>query len=511
MEKASLMYMKRASIVLLSAMLMQINVQGQLKTYLSAEAGPAWDISRVRGGGDLFSTSVLYGSIAGISLWQEVLPNLSLGAGLYTHQYAGGLNFTDERPHQPAVKIHSTLLVPLRVAYRLQLPDFPVSLTARLGYEFGLITGDPLLREASSLVTNAEGVTIQYTTTDELPVHNVLHMVEAGISADYRFPNNWQVAVQFSHFSGLRETMYTTVDYTTSAANTSQATYAHDGSRMQATFNLGIPVSNLWENRDLRLHRRVENSVGSGGLARSNRYIYFGGDLAALWRSFSTSNPAIGARPMEGTGMFRYANLHTGIFAGYMFNSIAGIDIGAYYQRSSLFTSIMYDHETDFSDISSAPMFLDFPVMFRYYYDLYKNQVFLVPSLGGAVLTHFAGPGYASGNAAFTFQSLTGTSDGTATFTAGRPARLGFSVRAALGVEYDIPTPFPLLLTWNLTYSHGLRDLEVIEVTTSLSETPAASTITYNGTGWMTSIGVRLPFSLDKDSRKCGAMPRMRR
>jgi hypothetical protein len=351
---------------------------------------------------------------------------------------------------------------------------------------------------------------MQYVVAEEMPVNNVLHMVEAGVSADYRFSNNWQFSVHFSHFSGLREIRYTTVDYTTSAGNTSQATYTHDGSRMQTTVSLGIPVSNLWENRDVRLHRRVTNSMGRGGSARNNSYIYFGGDLGALWRSFATSNPAIGARSMDGV-IFSYTNLHTGIYAGYMFNSVTGIDIGAYYQRSSLFHSIMYDHETDYTETRSAPMFLDIPVMFRYYYNMYDNRLFLVPSLGATVLTHFSGPGYATGKAAFTYQTLSGTADGTTTYVAGRPVRLGYTARAALGVEYDIPTSFPLLLTWNLTYSHGFRDLEVIEVTTSQSEMPAVSTVTYNGTGWMTSIGVRLPFSLDKDSRKCGALPRMRR
>lgn len=502
---------RSAGILFLFFILSHANAQGQLKTYLTAEAGPAWDVSRVQGGDGLFSRSVLYGSIAGIALWQEVLPNLSIGTGLYAHQYAGGLNPTDARPHQPVLKSHGTLLVPLRVSYRLQHPDFPVSLTARLGYEFGLRTNDPVSHVAASLVTNAEGVTVQYTMTDEVPVSNVLHMVEAGISADYRFTNNWQIAVQLSYFSGLRETMYATVDYTTSAGNSAQATYGHDGSRLQATLGLGIPVSNLWENRDVRLHRKVENSLGRGGIARSNRYIYFGGDLAALWRSFSTSNPAIGARSMEDNGIFRYANLRAGVFAGYMFNKVTGIDIGAYYQRSSLFTSVMYDHETDFAATASSPMFLDVPVMFRYYIDLHKRWLFLVPSVGGAVLTHFSGPGYASGNAAFTYQSISGITDGTASYVAGRPVRFGFAARASMGVEYDIPTPFPLLLTWNLTYSHGLRDLEVTEVITSLNETPEASNVIYDGSGWMTSIGVRLPFSLDPDNRKCGAMPRMRR
>lgn len=504
--------MRKVSLMFLILLFPLLRAQGQLKTYISAEAGPAWDISSPRNGGNLFSPSAMYGSIGGLSIWQEVLPNLSIGTGLYAHQYSGGLNPTDERPHQPAFKSHGAILVPATVAYRLQVPNIPVSLATSLGYQFGFLTGEPLVREASSLITLPAGPTIQYTLTEEIPLNKTLHMVKAGVSADYRFPNNWQLSLRFSHFSGLREIKYATVDYTTSAGNTGQVIYVHDGTRMQTTFNLGIPVSNLWENRDQRLHRRVENSLGRGGTVRNNRYIYFGGNLGALWRSFSTSNPAIGAGSLESGGFFRYANLHTGIYAGYMFNNVTGLDIGAYYQRSSLFNTIMYDHADDLNTFSGAPMFLDVPVMFRYFYNMYDNKLFLVPSLGGAILTHFSGPAYASGTAAFNYQTLSGNfSDGTATYIAGRPVRFGYSVRAALGVEYDIPTPFPLLLTWNLVYSHGFRDLEVTEITTSLNETPEVSTIIYKGTGWMTSIGIRIPFSLDKDGRKCGALPRLRR
>lgn len=484
----------------------------QLKTYFVPETGPAWDISRVSGGSNLFANSLVPGSVWGISLWQEVLPDLSIGTGIYTHQYASWINPSGERPLQPSVKSHRALLVPARVSYRLKLPDSPLSLTAMLGYEFGLLTGDPLLREASSLITSPEGVTAQYSVREEIPLNRSLHMIQAGVSADYRLPNNWQFSLRFSHSTGLREIKYTTVDYTTSGGETSQATYTHDGSRMQTTLNLGIPVSNIWENRDLRLRRRVENSLGRGGLARRNTFIYFGGDLGALWRAFSNSNPAIGARPMESTGIFRYANLHAGIYAGYMFSNFTAIDIGAWYQRSSLFYSIMYDHEDDYNELARAPLVLDIPVMFRYYQDLYKNKLFLVPAMGVAVLTHFSGASYASGDAGFNYQAASGTpADGSATYVAGRPARIGFAARASLGLEYDIPTPFPLLLTWNLTYSQGMRDLETIEITTSLPENPEVSTVTYSGTGWMTSIGVRIPISTDKDNRKCGAMPRMRR
>ena len=502
--------MKKYTLILFILLFLFPQIRGQLKTYLVSEAGPAWDLIPVSGGGTMVSPAKLPGHIGGVAAWQEIIPNLSIGTGIYVHDYLTGLNVNDMRPNQPVLQSHRAVLIPARISYRFHPEGFPLGLTARLGYELGLIPGDRLIHQASSLISNGDGEPMTYLYSETFAQNGALHMVEAGVSADYRFTNNWQVSLNFSHFSGLSEIRYATVDYTLADGNSYEANYSHSGSRMQTTFSLGIPVSNVWENRDLRLRRKIENSLGRGGSLRRSDFIYFGGDLGALWRSFATSNPAIGARPIDDPGVLRYSNLHAGIFGGYMFNVRTGIDLGIYYQGSSLYYSIMYDHETDFTEINRAPMFLEVPLMFRYFIDLYDMELFLVPAIGGSVLTHFSGQNYAAGSAAFNYQTLSGAVDGTANYTVGRPVRLGYGVKAALGIEYDIPTPFPMLVTLNFSYTQGLRDIEVIEVTTSVNEVPDVSTITYNGTGWGASLGVRVPISLDKDSRKCGALPRMR-
>lgn len=485
-------------------------LSGQLKTYLTIEAGPAWDISRVQDPGNMFSQSFLKGSTAGISIWQEIIENISVGTGISYHYYKSGINPDDRRHHQPAIQSYRALLIPARISYRIQQSEFPFSLTPRLGYQFGLVLDNPVLQTASSIISDQDGITMDYSLTESTAPANTLHLIEAGFTAEYRFSNNWQLAASFSHFSGLHDVKSALVEYTTSEGNVRQASYTNDGGRIQTTLNLGIPLSNLWENRDIRLHRKIENTFGRGGSARKYRYLYLGGDLGALWRSFSTTNPAVGPRPLSGKGIFRYSNLHTGAYIGYTFNGISGIDIGAYYQRSSSFYSIMYDHEVDFVTKVEAPMFLEIPVMFRYYYDLFDHKVFLMPSIGMSVLTHFSGQNYNSGSGAFEYTSLSGAASATSSFSSSRIARFGYTLRAGLGVEYDLPIKFPLAATFNILYSHGLRIIDQIEVTNTLSETPPVSTVNYDGSGWTASFGVRIPILLGKDNRKCGAMPRIR-
>jgi hypothetical protein len=210
-------------------------------------------------------------------------------------------------------------------------------------------------------------------------------------------------------------------------------------------------------------------------------------------------------------GVFRYSNLHTGAYIGYNFNGLLGMDIGVYYQRSSAFYALMYDHEVDFLSKVSAPMYLDIPILIRYFYDLPESSFSIVPSIGISVLTHFSGVGlYGSDEGDFEFTSLAGLTNADVNSSGGRTGSFGYLLRTGIGIEYDIPIRFPLTATCNLNYSQGLRNIDQILITTSISENPETSVIKYDGSGWMASLGLRIPILLGKDNRKCGAMPRIR-
>ncbi len=89
----------------------------------------------------------------------------------------------------------------------------------------------------------------------------------------------------------------------------------------------------------------------------------------------------------------------------------------------------------------------------------------------------------------------------------GRSSRIGLMLKAGIGGEYQLPIKFPLFATVSLEYSHGLKEIDEIQVSTSINETPTTSTIKYLGAGWNLSAGFRIPILLGKDNRKCGALP----
>ena len=78
-------------------------------------------------------------------------------------------------------------------------------------------------------------------------------------------------------------------------------------------------------------------------------------------------------------------------------------------------------------------------------------------------------------------------------------------LRLGTGVEYRLPIEFPLIATFYVNYMQGYLDMGLIEVSNTLPENPAASTITYKGSGWSVDLGVKIPFKRGKGP--CDGLP----
>ncbi|MFC2091065.1 hypothetical protein ACFLT1_09855, partial [Bacteroidota bacterium] len=395
----------RKKILLLIILCSSLSMHGQLKTYLSLDAGPSWDIARADDASGLFSNAITFSSEAGIDLWQEIISNLYIGTGAYYHAYYGGINLKDSRPHQPSIPSYKALLFPARVAYKIRFPLEQFSLTPVLGYQYGRLWGTPEEMDLSSRISDPEGNDILYSLDDELPTFKVFGLIEAGVSADYLLKNNWQVSAYFSRIEGLQIMKNSVLDYQVNTNSPELAAYSQDGSRIHASIKLFVPVSNLWVNSKARKHRNIQNTSINNSRSRNINYLYLGGSVGPYWRSYVTSNPAIGPLPIQGKGIFRYANLFTGGYAGIMFTERFAIDIGAYLHRSSSNFSIMYDHIADPTVKNRAPFFLEFPLTFRFSYAIPEIDVYIVPGIGMSLLTHMAGPAYLSGNGTFEYQA----------------------------------------------------------------------------------------------------------
>ena len=78
----------------------------QLKTFLNIEAGPQWSINKVADPGSQFTGSYVKSSLAGATIGQELLEDLTVSVGVYYQSFKDGINMIDDRPVQVRYPFH---------------------------------------------------------------------------------------------------------------------------------------------------------------------------------------------------------------------------------------------------------------------------------------------------------------------------------------------------------------------------------------------------------------------
>ena len=488
--------------------LLSTQVSAQLKTWLTLEAGPQWSLLKVSDPGGYFQGANVRSFMTGITVGQELIPNLTLSTGVLYIPRNDGINMSDDRPHQSSWPASSSILIPIRAEYAIWPTEYPVSFTPRIGYVYNRESQSDELYAASSILSAPDGTALSYDI-QQLSDQSISHLLEIGMGVNLRFSNSWQSSLTLSYMTSLMGSPSTrySLDYSDGAGSSSSTGYTSKGNSLITTLSLNIPVSNIWQNKAYRVRARIENSSFKGKAVERRGQLYLGGEIGSLWRSFSSNNPAVGPRPMVDRGLFSYANLHTGIYAGYMLTDELGVDIGAYYQRSSTFYALMYDHEVDFVSNMSAPYYLEIPLRFRYFYNVYKGKIHAVIYGGASLLATFSSGVYNEGSESFTYNAPATSEPVNATTSYAASGVHSFAplLRLGTGVEYKLPLEFPLIATLYLNYIQGYMDVGLIEVSNTVPETPPVSTITYMGSGWSVDLGVKIPFRFG--SGNCGQLP----
>ncbi len=488
--------------------LLSTQVSAQLKTWLTLEAGPQWSLLKVSDPGGYFQGANVRSFMTGITVGQELIPNLTLSTGVLYIPRNDGINMSDDRPHQSSWPASSSILIPIRAEYAIWPTEYPVSFTPRIGYVYNRESQSDELYAASSILSAPDGTALSYDI-QQLSDQSISHLLEIGMGVNLRFSNSWQSSLTLSYMTSLMGSPSTrySLDYSDGAGSSSSTGYTSKGNSLITTLSLNIPVSNIWQNKAYRVRARIENSSFKGKAVERRGQLYLGGEIGSLWRSFSSNNPAVGPRPMVDRGLFSYANLHTGIYAGYMLTDELGVDIGAYYQRSSTFYALMYDHEVDFVSNMSAPYYLEIPLRFRYFYNVFKGKIHAVIYGGASLLATFSSGVYNEGSESFTYNAPATSEPVNATTSYAASGVHSFAplLRLGTGVEYKLPLEFPLIATLYLNYIQGYMDVGLIEVSNTVPETPPVSTITYMGSGWSVDLGVKIPFRFG--SGNCGQLP----
>jgi hypothetical protein len=486
-----------------------LQASAQLTTSLNLEAGTMWNMLKVDDPGNRFQSANVPSYVAGLTVGQEIFRSFSVATGLLYVPLRDGINMLDERPHQVQWTSSQSLLIPVRFEYRIQPSEFPVSFTPRLGYVHRIHSQADNTYAYSSLLSAPDASAYTYDV-QQVSDQGAAHMLEVGVGINLGLSGAWRASLNLSYMTALFDTPANvfSLDYSGESGSPVSTFYTSKGNSLYTTLAFNLPLSNIWQNKDYRVRKRIENSVYKGKPVDRRGQVYLGGDFGALWRQFASTHPAVGARPMNDRGVFRYADLHAGVYAGYMLTGVLGLDLGVYYQRSSTFFAIMYDHEVDFVTRLPAPMFLEIPLRIRYFYDLYKGKLHWALYGGVSVLTHFSRDVYNQGTGDLSYYSpaASATVDATTTYSASRSKPVLPVLRLGTGMEYKLPMNFPLIATLYVNYMQGFMQAENIEVSNTVPETPATSVISYEGSAWGVDLGVKIPFRMGANAQ-CGKIP----
>jgi hypothetical protein len=494
---------------LIAILLVCIPLNAQLKTYLTLEAGPHWSLIKVDDPGDYFKSATVGSTIAGVTIEQELMENLSVAAGLCLQPYKTGLNMIDDRSQQQRLDSHFALMIPLRIQYRIQPTEFPVSVTPKAGYVYSL-NADPAGEfDHTGVLSAPDGTAFSYDQ-QQTPGMPDKHLIEVGLGIDLRFSGLWQASLNLSYLTGVLNHPSTSfnLNYSDRQGNDHAAVYSTKGNGIYSSLSFHIPVSNLWQNRDYRIRERIENSVYEGKPVERKGQYYAGAEAGSLWRLFYSYSPAVSARPMEERGFLRYANFHGGVYVGYMIAEELGVDLGVNYQRSSTFYSLSYDHEVDYAGELKAPMYLEVPLRIRYFYNLYQEKIYVVVYGGASVLVQFSSGEYAAPGGDFTYRSPDTQSDVSAT-SSSTAERLSYIIpvlRLGAGLEYRLPVKFPLFITGYFSYMQGFMAAEQADIVIAAAENPGLGNLVYNGSGWVVDLGVKIPLTF-RDHDNCVKLP----
>ena len=279
---------------LLLCLLPFLEARPQLLTFVTLEAGPQWSVVRTDDPGGYFRNAMVRSSIAGIRLEQEIMEHLTLGTGILPRPNVAGINMIDARRLQPANEDFSSLMIPVRISYRFQPTEYPVSFSPHVGYLFSINSKAETGYSHSSLLSAPDGTAFNYEQVQGADVPTG-HLLEFGMSVGLQFAGQWQAAFNLGYITGAINNNLTafSLAYTDQQGQDYTAHYLSRGCGLYSTLSLHKPLSLVWQNKDLRIRRRIEGSAFKGKSVDRRGEFYAGGDLGSLWRIFSSTSPAV--------------------------------------------------------------------------------------------------------------------------------------------------------------------------------------------------------------------------
>ena len=491
--------MFRSLLLILVISLLSMKLHAQKKTYFGIETGPKWDLYQLTdNGSDLFSSPVPGGTY-GFYFGQELNKGFIAETGLYGYEYYESIRFkSSQMPGFWSSNAFYTLQIPLRIKKPINLIKQRLFITPSFAYVFGinLEYGHP-----DSIGGYGWGSigNINYSYDEYSSLSRTLHLLETGISIDYRFKNGLELTLDGKYAKGLNKVYRQEVKYTIGSSKEFNGTYSSRGDYMKLTLGLKYPISKIRNEKELRKLNKGKRDTALA-ISRARRF-YIMPLIGSTWKRFNITNHLIQGKEKSPPRafMFSYADLTAGAKIGYkIFNSFY-LETGLFMQFYGNSFFIENPNGNAYCGISTyiEVIFTIIPLNFKYSKDLIKNRLAIVPYLGMSFMNHKVelNKKYSGGCSRSTIEIDGVITDSSFTTTSAyrlRKSNLLFNV--GVGIEFQLTKN--IIFVINADYSEGFKSINRFDVVNERNGKIEKGSIFYEGDNFTVTTGFKFPINL---------------
>lgn len=427
---------------------------------------------------------------AGLLASYEFVPKTYIETGIFKYEHYSSVSYDEYWGSSSTV---TGFKIPIRLKYSQNVFSDKFSVTPHIGgafiydldYNSDFENGE-LMGQGGGGTIDSDGKEFNYNSYDFANYRRIFPLIEAGVSFDYQLKNGFGFSLAGNYSLGLRTMLKSNISYSFDNQTPYTAYTSTKGDHFEVLFGVNYQLSRLWLNKEEIKEKRQQTKERIK--ASGNKGFYIGYEIGLVKNHFKSNNPEIQGNDDEVT--FRYnSNTIHGIKLGYNFTDNLGIETG-FISQSFQNSFHIYDKGTPISGggfWTSGTGFYNIPLKFKYYYSLFDNKLFVVPSAGISYLTHFVDIGEYDSMSGLTMNEQNEIIEEDNT-TAYRLRKNSMQFNLGLSVEYALNKKYRLTLSQN--YTKGFVNMNKVHVENKYNGVLRTGDIFYDGTGMEFKIGV---------------------
>lgn len=241
--------MKR-NITLLLLLLLQINGNTQVRSYLGIEANIAGDRIKLEDPGQHVAQIPLIGPFVGLTFRQELTPHFFLETGFFYKSYPEGIGFRNDRSYSLSDGFY-VFAAPLRAGRYVPLLKNRIRFVPTIGMVFA---NNQYYNEVGgsgmsgwNKAMNGDSTTFSYTTDYK---RGKFFLFQTGGDLAFTIAKKAMVSLKVHYYSGLTTVSEQDISYSINTDPVIRAKGTSKGQFLSIGFGFQYPISGAWQRNE---------------------------------------------------------------------------------------------------------------------------------------------------------------------------------------------------------------------------------------------------------------------